>query len=71
MRIEIIDTGVTIGASDNPTVRIDLAKVSFEMPEDEAGVDDVVRESIAFTAHYDIANSKDIDIKVINTKSSY
>lgn len=71
MRIEIIDTNVTIGTSDNPTVRIDLARVSFEMPEDDNGLDEVVRESIAFTGHYDVANSKDIDVKVINTITSY
>ena len=71
MRIEIIDANKTIWTSDNPSVIIDLAKVSFEYPEDDAGINDIVTETIAYTAHYDIANAKDIDIKVINTLSTY
>jgi hypothetical protein len=30
MRIQIIDTSTTIGVSDNPTITIDIAKVTFE-----------------------------------------
>ena len=71
MRIEIIDTGVTIGTSDNPSVIIDLARVSFGIPEDDAGLDEIVRETIPFTVHQDIANWENIDIKVINTLSAY
>jgi len=71
MRIQIIDTATTIGASDNPTVTIDIAKVTFEDHEDDGGLNDVRRENVTIKWHYDLANGSDIDILVINEQSSY
>lgn len=71
MRIQIIDTSTTIGASDNPTVTIDIAKVTFEDHESDGGLNDIMRENLTFKWHYDLANSSDIDISVINEQSSY
>ena len=71
MRIEMIDTSKTIWVSDNPTVQIDLARVSFEDHDEESGINDVVRETTTFKGHYDLANNLDINIKVINELSAY
>ena len=71
MRIQIIDTTTTIGASDNPTVTIDIAKVTFDDHESDGGLNDIMRENVTFKWHYDLANASDIDIVVINEQSSY
>ena len=71
MRIQIIDTATTIWASDNPTVTIDIAKVTFEDHESDWGLNDIMRENLTFKWHYDLANASDIDIVVINEQSYY
>ena len=71
MRIEMTDTSKTIWTSDNPTIQIDIAKVSFDKHEPEGPIDDVERESLTCKGHYDLANSDDLTIKVINTTTSY
>lgn len=71
MRIELLDDSVTIGVSDNPTVIIDLSKVTFEDHSTDGGLDDIMMENVNFKAHYDIENQSDIEVKVINTKTSY
>lgn len=71
MRIQIIDTWTTIWVADNPSVIIDIARVTFEDHEDEWGLEDIVRENLTFKGHYDLANSADIDVAVINEQSSY
>lgn len=71
MRIELVDTSKTIGDSDNPTIKFDIAKVTFENHEPEWGINDVMRETVTFKWHYDLANSADIDVTVINEQASY
>lgn len=71
MRIQIIDTNTTIGVSDNPTVTIDIAKVTFEDHESDGGLNDIMRENVTFKGHYDLANASDIDIVIINEQASY
>lgn len=71
MRIQIIDTSTTIWVSDNPTFTVDIAKVTFEDHESDGGLNDIMRENLTIKWHYDLANSSDIDIKVINEQSSY
>lgn len=71
MRIQIIDTDTTIWASDNPTVTIDIAKVTFDDHESDWGLNDIMRENVTFKWHYDLANASDIDIVVINEQATY
>lgn len=71
MRIEIVDTSKTIGVSDNPTVKVDIAKVTFEDHDYEWGLNDVMRETVTFKGHYDLANASDLNITVINEQASY
>lgn len=71
MRIEIIDTATTIGVEDNPTVIIDIAKVTFEEYSNDWWLDDIMRENITIKGHYDLANAEDIEITVINEQASY
>lgn len=71
MRIEAVDTTKTIWAASNPTMKIDIAKVTFDEYENDGGLDDIMRENITFKWHYDLTNGSDIDVTLINTQSSY
>lgn len=71
MRIDLINTDVTIGASANPTVRIDLAKVIFKEISRSNGLNDVVKQTLSFKAHYSASDSKMITCLVTNAVASY
>lgn len=63
-----IDTG---GGTQNPTVSILLPKVSFTAREQDRPIDDIVSETLDFTAHYDEAETKAIQVTVVNTTANY
>lgn len=71
MRIEFIDTSKTIGVEDNPTVQINLSKVTFEDHSSDGWLDDIMMENVNFKAHYDLSTSSDIEVKLINELSTY
>ncbi len=71
MRLEMTRADVTIGASANPKLVIDLPKVSFEGLEPDRPLDDVVSENISFNAHYDSTTAKAITATLSNTVVSY
>ena len=71
MRIEMQRSDVTIGATSHPTVRIDLAKVSFESNSPDRPIDDIVKDSLEFIAHYSDTDSKAIEIVVTNEVVDY
>lgn len=71
MRIEMTRSDVTIGATANPKIQIDLPKISFEDLTPDRSLDDVVKESISFMAHYDTATSKAISAVVTNLLTTY
>jgi len=57
VRIELVNTDRTIGTT-NPAFRIDLPKVIFEEWEADRSLDDIVSQTLNFTAYYDITNSR-------------
>lgn len=71
MRIDLKNTDVTIGAAANPEIKIDLAKVIFTEITKPVRVNDIVRQTLAFKAHYSTADSKMITIVATNTVASY
>ena len=71
MRIEMTRSDVTIGASANPKLVIDLPKISFEGLEPDRPLDDVVKENISFTAHYDSTTAKAITATRTNLLPTY
>lgn len=71
MRIEMTRSDVTIGSSANPKLVIDLPKVTFESYEPDRPLDDVVKENIGFTAHYDSTTAKAITATLTNLKTTY
>lgn len=71
MRIEMTRSDVTIGSSANPKVQIDLPKISFEDLSPDRPLDDVVKENLSFTAHYDETTAKAISVVLTNLITTY
>jgi hypothetical protein len=71
MRIDLVNSDVTIGNSSNPRIKIDLAKVIFKEITRPVTVGDIVKQTLAFKAHYSISDNKMVTILVNNTVASY
>lgn len=71
MRIDLTNTDVVIGASSNPRVKIDLAKVIFKEITRPIVLNDIVKQTLSFKAHYSTSDSKMVDVLVVNTIVSY
>ncbi len=73
VRIDLINGDVTIGASSNPELKIDLSKVDFEMWEMEYPLDSISTQKVQFNALFDLSGNNNLLNSVIltNTISSY
>lgn len=71
LRITIADTTKTIGATSNPTIQIDLAKVALTEWKRSSGANEVIKQTLNFKALYSIADTKMVTIAVTNTAVSY
>ena len=71
LRFDIINTSVTIGASSNPELKIDLAKVKFSDITRATPIGDLVKQTLAFKAFYSLSDSKLFNCVLTNTATSY
>lgn len=71
MRLDLVNTDVTIGTSSNPRIRIDLYKVIFKEITRPIRINDVVTQTLAFKAHYSITDAKMLNILCTNLIASY
>jgi len=72
MRIDLVNSDVTIGATSNPTFRLDLSRVAFDAWEPTRDNDEIMMEKITFNALYDTTNSNVINsCYLINEQTSY
>lgn len=71
LRMDMINTDVTIGSAANPQLRIDLHKVVFADHSTPVKLHDIMLESVGFTAHYDVSDSKMITATLTNAVASY
>jgi hypothetical protein len=71
MRIDLVNSDVTIGSAANPRIRIDLAKVIFKEITRSIKINDIVRQTLAFKAHYSITDSLMISALATNAVASY
>jgi hypothetical protein len=71
MRIDLVNSDVTIGSSSNPRIKIDLYKVIFKEITKPLKLNDVVIQTLSFKAHYSISDAKMISVLCNNTVSSY
>ena len=71
LRIDFVNSDVTIG-STNPSFRLDLSRVEFDEWEPTRDNDEVVSQTVQFTAMWDITNGTVVnDAYVINEVASY
>ncbi|NCD40553.1 MAG: hypothetical protein EOL88_00525 [Bacteroidia bacterium] len=71
MRVELTNTDVTIGATSNPKLVIDLAKVKFSDPVESGDNNELVKMVVAFKGFYSLTDSKSAEAVLTNEKSSY
>lgn len=71
MRVDLVNSDVTLGTASNPRVKIDLAKVIFKEITRPLVVGDIVKQTLAFKAHYSTGDSKMITILANNLIASY
>lgn len=71
LRIAMTRSDVTLGNAENPTIKIDFARVSFEGWDPDRPIDDVAKEKIEFNAHYSEADAKAVEITVVNATENY
>jgi len=71
IRLDLVNTDTTIGNAANPTVRIDLAKVTFTEITRPIQINEMVKQSVSFKAHYSTSDAKMIAALITNLTSSY
>lgn len=71
IRLTITDSNVTIGASSNPTLQIDLAKVKFTEWGKTSENDEIVKETLTFKAFYSSSDSEMIEVVLTNAQAGY
>ncbi|MCK5015454.1 MAG: hypothetical protein KAS32_00115 [Candidatus Peribacteraceae bacterium] len=71
MRIKMVNSDVTIGATSNPTLQFDFNKVKFTEFTRNYGNGDIVTASVSFKALYKQSEAKMIEAVIINTVDSY
>ncbi len=71
MRIDLVNSDVTIGSAAHPQIRIDLAKVIFKEITRPIKINDIVRQTLSFKAHYSLSDSLMISALATNVVASY
>jgi len=71
VRLDLVNTDTTIGNAANPTVRIDLAKVTFTEITRPIQINEMVKQSVSFKAHYSTSDAKMIAALITNLTASY
>ena len=71
MRIQLVNSDVTLGNASNPTITIDMPKVYCEDWSRSTGLGEIVKQTIKFKAVYSLSDSKLINITLTNLQASY
>jgi hypothetical protein len=71
IRLDLKNTDATIGTAANPQIRIDLAKVVFKEITRPLKINDLVKQTLSFRAHYSASDTKMITILATNLQTSY
>lgn len=70
LRFQLINTDITIGATSNPTLKIDLYRTKLSEVAKDIPNDDLVRQTLSFKAFYSLSDSKMLAATLRNTKSA-
>lgn len=71
LRIDILNSGVTIGASSSPELKIDLPRVHFEEYSRAGGLGGFIEQTIKFKGKYSLTDAKFAEIVLTNTQTTY
>jgi len=71
MQITLSRSDVDLGGGYSPSIIIQLARVSFETSSPDRPIDDIVRDSFDFKAHYSDTDEEAINVVVQNTVDDY
>lgn len=70
LRIKFTNTGTTLGASSNPTITFDFAKVKLTEVARAIGNNDLIKQTLNFKAYYSLADTSMLTATLRNTRSS-
>jgi len=70
LRLHLENTDTLIGATEYPSLTIDLAKVGFTNIEYSRGLDELVTTKISFVGEYSISDSKTLTTSLVNSDST-
>lgn len=71
LRFDLIDTGTTVGAITNPSLRFDFAEVAFKNWSKGMGNSDVVTETVEFDGLWNLAAGSMVTGQLVNDVASY
>jgi hypothetical protein len=71
MRLDILNTDLTIGSAANPELVIDLPKVTFQELGRPFKVKDLVYQTVKFRASYSISDALMVKVTLTNTVNGY
>jgi len=71
LRFDIVNSDVTIGASANPSLRIDLHRCILNSRSRKMAPNDIIEETFDFKAHYSLTDSKMITATLSNLQTAY
>lgn len=71
IRFELKDTSTTIWTTDNPTLKIDLAKCNFSEWSKWNWNDELVNQTVSFKWLYSIDDAKAVEVELTNETTSY
>lgn len=67
----IVNQNVTIGSDQNPGIAVTIAKAKVKEWDRDNGLDDVIKQSMGFFAHYDLDEGYMSQCVLTNTATSY
>lgn len=70
IRIDLLNSDVTIGATSNPEFKLDLSRVDFEAWEPSLPNDEITTQTITFSALYDYTNGNLINSCVLTNEAA-
>ncbi len=71
MRLEIVNSGITIGLTSNPKLVIDLAKIKFREPLIGGDNNEIAKVTVGFKAFYSSSDARSIVAVLTNEQASY
>jgi hypothetical protein len=70
-RFQFVNSDVTIGTASNPSMTIDMALVGFREFSRSQGNDEMVTQTVEFTANHSLVDSETVTVTLVNETADY